>query len=162
LLLSLYGLCCSFFALGISQGKGVSGIVCLYFLFFFESICYPVCTCVQALSHTVSWLTWLVHSVVHLYFGYEESGRAHQERLWLDCHGEQPYIYISAIFYALLTWGTVCACQGVGGGAWFPSAQGAIANHSTRRSYLVPMSGYLAMTLYAVSVMFTPLALCRL
>jgi fucose permease len=43
LVLSIYAICCSFFALGISQGVGVSGIVCLYFLFFFESICYPVC-----------------------------------------------------------------------------------------------------------------------
>lgn len=43
--------------------------------------------------------------------------------------------------------------QGVGGGAWYPSAQGALADKaSTRRSYLVPMSGYIAMLIYAVYV----------
>ncbi|KAH7888617.1 MFS general substrate transporter [Phlebopus sp. FC_14] len=40
--------------------------------------------------------------------------------------------------------------MGVGGGAWYPSAQGALADAaSTHRSYLVPTSGYIAMTLYA-------------
>ncbi|KAL5528650.1 hypothetical protein ACEPAF_7786 [Sanghuangporus sanghuang] len=40
--------------------------------------------------------------------------------------------------------------MGIGGGAWYPSAQGALADRaSTRRSYLVPMTGYLAMLLYA-------------
>lgn len=43
--------------------------------------------------------------------------------------------------------------MGVGGGAWYPSAQGALADlASTRRSYLVPMSGYLAMLIYAVGL----------
>jgi FHS family L-fucose permease-like MFS transporter len=56
--------------------------------------------------------------------------------------------------------------QGVGGGAWYPPAQGSLAvsprrapealnahglqdKASTRRSYLVPMTGYMAMTMYA-------------
>jgi FHS family L-fucose permease-like MFS transporter len=40
--------------------------------------------------------------------------------------------------------------QGVGGGAWYPPAQGALADAtSTRHSYLVPLSGYIAMTIYA-------------
>lgn len=40
--------------------------------------------------------------------------------------------------------------QGVGGGAWYPPAQGALADKTyTRHSYLVPASGYIAMTLYA-------------
>ncbi|EJD02745.1 MFS general substrate transporter [Fomitiporia mediterranea MF3/22] len=43
--------------------------------------------------------------------------------------------------------------MGVGGGAWYPAAQGALADlASTRRSYLVPMSGYLAMLIYAVGL----------
>ncbi|KAG9316695.1 major facilitator superfamily domain-containing protein [Chiua virens] len=43
--------------------------------------------------------------------------------------------------------------MGVGGGAWYPSAQGYLADLvSTRRSYLVPMSGYIAMTLYAIGL----------
>lgn len=45
--------------------------------------------------------------------------------------------------------------MGVGGGAWYPSAQGALADKAnTRRSYLVPMSGYIAMTIYAVGLVF--------
>ncbi|KAF8813672.1 MFS general substrate transporter [Phlegmacium glaucopus] len=40
--------------------------------------------------------------------------------------------------------------MGVGGGAWYPPAQASVADRvSTRRSYLVPFSGYIAMTLYA-------------
>ncbi|EGN91860.1 hypothetical protein SERLA73DRAFT_191926 [Serpula lacrymans var. lacrymans S7.3] len=43
--------------------------------------------------------------------------------------------------------------MGVGGGAWYPPAQGGLADiSSTRRSYLVPMSGYIAMTIYAVGL----------
>jgi FHS family L-fucose permease-like MFS transporter len=43
--------------------------------------------------------------------------------------------------------------MGVGGGAWYPSAQGALADLTyTRRSYLVPMSGYIAMMLYAIGL----------
>ncbi|KAH8119022.1 MFS general substrate transporter [Phellopilus nigrolimitatus] len=43
--------------------------------------------------------------------------------------------------------------MGVGGGAWYPPAQGALADRaSTRRSYLVPMTGYLTMLIYAVGL----------
>jgi fucose permease len=42
LLLSFYGICCTAFAIGVSQAKGTAGIGCLFALFFFESICYPV------------------------------------------------------------------------------------------------------------------------
>ncbi|KAI0036924.1 hypothetical protein K488DRAFT_75698 [Vararia minispora EC-137] len=38
--------------------------------------------------------------------------------------------------------------MGVGGGAWYPSAQAAVADRvSTRRSYLVPFAGFFVMTL---------------
>ncbi|KAG1751642.1 major facilitator superfamily domain-containing protein [Suillus paluster] len=48
-------------------------------------------------------------------------------------------------------WGT--SLIGVGGGAWYPPAQGALADKAyTRRSYLVPMSGFIAMTIYAVGI----------
>ncbi len=41
--------------------------------------------------------------------------------------------------------------MGVGGGAWYPPAQGGLADRAyTRRSYLVPLSGYLVMLIYAV------------
>jgi len=43
--------------------------------------------------------------------------------------------------------------MGVGGGAWYPPAQGGLADRaSTRRSYLVPASGYLTMLVYAVGL----------
>jgi len=43
--------------------------------------------------------------------------------------------------------------MGVGGGAWYPPAQGGLADlANTRRSYLVPASGYLAMLVYAVGL----------
>jgi len=43
--------------------------------------------------------------------------------------------------------------MGVGGGAWFPSAQGALADKSyTRHSYLVPLVGFTAMSAYAVGL----------
>ncbi|KAG2150445.1 major facilitator superfamily domain-containing protein [Suillus clintonianus] len=43
--------------------------------------------------------------------------------------------------------------MGVGGGAWYPPAQGALADKTyTRHSYLVPASGYIAMTIYAIGL----------
>ncbi|KAG0700066.1 major facilitator superfamily domain-containing protein [Suillus ampliporus] len=43
--------------------------------------------------------------------------------------------------------------MGVGGGAWYPPAQGALADKTyTRRSYLVPTSGYIVMTIYAIGL----------
>jgi FHS family L-fucose permease-like MFS transporter len=105
LLLAFYGLCCSFFTLGVSQGAGVSGVVCLYLLFFFESICYP---CI----FTLGTKNLGVHTKI----------------------------------------GSGLIVMGVGGGAWFPSAQGSIANHNYRKSYLVPMAGYLTLALYAFGI----------
>ncbi|KAH9171191.1 MFS general substrate transporter [Lactarius sanguifluus] len=49
--------------------------------------------------------------------------------------------------------GSSLIVMGVGGGAWFPSAQGALADNAyTRRSYLVPFAGYTAMTAYAIGL----------
>ncbi|EIM83077.1 MFS general substrate transporter [Stereum hirsutum FP-91666 SS1] len=43
--------------------------------------------------------------------------------------------------------------MGVGGGAWYPPAQAALAETaSTRRSYLVPFTGYTAMSIYAIGL----------
>jgi len=43
--------------------------------------------------------------------------------------------------------------MGVAGGAWYPPAQGALADKAyTRRSYLVPTSGYIAMGIYAIGI----------
>lgn len=42
LVLSIYGIACSSFALGTAFSPGRAGIGCLFALFFFESICYPV------------------------------------------------------------------------------------------------------------------------
>lgn len=51
------------------------------------------------------------------------------------------------------TQGSGLIVMGVGGGAWYPPAQASVADRiSTRRSYLVPFSGYMAMTLYALGL----------
>ncbi|KAJ3520104.1 hypothetical protein NM688_g9209 [Phlebia brevispora] len=42
--------------------------------------------------------------------------------------------------------------MGVGGGAWYPPAQGSIADRNTRLSYVVPFTGYVVMTIYAVGI----------
>jgi MFS transporter, FHS family, L-fucose permease len=42
LLLSLYGFMCTAFSLGVSLASSRAGVGCLFGLFFFESICYPV------------------------------------------------------------------------------------------------------------------------
>ncbi|KAI0093231.1 MFS general substrate transporter [Irpex rosettiformis] len=105
LLLSFYGLACSTFALAVSFAPGKSGIGCLFALFFFESICYPVI----------------------FTLGTKNLGK-HTKR------------------------GSGLIVMGVGGGAWYPPAQASIADHNTRRSYLVPFSGYIAMTIYAVGI----------
>ncbi|EIN11719.1 MFS general substrate transporter [Punctularia strigosozonata HHB-11173 SS5] len=106
LLLSIYGLLCSGFCLGVSQATGRAGVGCLFALFFFESICYP---CIFTL-------------------GTKNLG-VHVKK------------------------GSGLIVMGVGGGAWYPPAQGALADKaSTRRSYLVPVSGYLTMSIYAIGL----------
>ena len=42
LLLSIYSVACMAFSLGVTFAAGKSGVGCLFALFFFESICYPV------------------------------------------------------------------------------------------------------------------------
>ncbi|KAG1777643.1 major facilitator superfamily domain-containing protein [Suillus placidus] len=49
--------------------------------------------------------------------------------------------------------GTGLIVMGVVGGAWYPLAQGALADRAyTRRSYLVPMSGFFTVTIYAIGI----------
>ena len=103
LMLTVYGIGCSTFALATSLAPGKAGIGCLFALFFFESICYPVI----------------------FTLGTKNLGK-HTKR------------------------GSGLIVMGVGGGAWYPPAQASIADHNTRRSYLVPFSGYIAMTIYAL------------
>jgi len=46
--------------------------------------------------------------------------------------------------------------MGVGGGAWYPSAQAALADRQgTRISYLVPMTGYVVMLAYAIGMVIS-------
>ncbi|VDC01671.1 unnamed protein product [Peniophora sp. CBMAI 1063] len=46
--------------------------------------------------------------------------------------------------------------MGVGGGAWYPPAQASVADGiSTARSYLVPLAGYAAMSIYAIGITIT-------
>lgn len=54
LLLSFYGIACSAFCLCVSQLEGKAGVGCLFALFFFESICYPVMRYVSACARDAS------------------------------------------------------------------------------------------------------------
>ena len=50
--------------------------------------------------------------------------------------------------------------MGVGGGAWYPSAQAALADKmNTRISYLIPMIGYVVMLAYAMYILSPPLVI---
>ena len=42
-MLSIHSIACMAFALGVAYGPGDAGVGCMFALFFFESICYPVC-----------------------------------------------------------------------------------------------------------------------
>jgi MFS transporter, FHS family, L-fucose permease len=103
LLLTVYGIGCSAFCLAASFAPGKAGIGCLFALFFFESICYPVI----------------------FTLGTKQLGK-HTKR------------------------GSGLIVMGVGGGAWYPPAQASIADRNTRLSYVVPFTGYVAMTIYAM------------
>ncbi|KAF9047330.1 MFS general substrate transporter [Panaeolus papilionaceus] len=49
--------------------------------------------------------------------------------------------------------GSGLVVMGVGGGAWYPPAQASVADRiNTHRSYLVPFSGYAAMSIYAIGM----------
>ena len=102
-MLTIYSIACMCFSLGVTYGPGKSGVGCLFALFFFESICYPVIFTLATKQ--------------------------------LGKHTKK---------------GSGLIVMGVGGGAWYPPAQGSIANRNTRLSYVVPFTGYVAMTVYAV------------
>ncbi|KAH9948525.1 MFS general substrate transporter [Amylocystis lapponica] len=105
LALSIYGCACAAFSVGVAYAPGRGGVGCLFGLFFFESICYPVIFTIAT----------------------KNLGRYTKR-------------------------GSGLIVMGVGGGAWYPSAQGSIADHNTSHSYMVPFSGYVAMTIYAVGI----------
>lgn len=106
LMLTIHAVACSVFCLLTAELKGTAGVVCLFFLFYFESLSYPVI----------------------FTLGTKNLGR-------------------------YTKWGSSLIVMGVGGGAWYPPAQAALADAAgTPRSYLVAMSGYLAMLIYAVGM----------
>lgn len=106
LLLTLYAGLCTIFCICVATVPGVGGIACLYCLFFFESICYPVIFTLATKN--------------------------------LGVHTKK---------------GSSLIVMGVSGGAWYPAAQGALADRSsTHRSYFVPMTGYIVMTTYAAGI----------
>ncbi|KAI0790771.1 MFS general substrate transporter [Abortiporus biennis] len=105
LLLTVYGIACSAFSMAVAFSPGVAGIGCLFSLFFFESICYPVI----------------------FTLGTKNLGKYTKR-------------------------GSGLIVMGVGGGAWYPPAQGSLADRNTRLSYVVPFTGYVAMTIYAVGI----------
>ncbi|OSX66289.1 hypothetical protein POSPLADRAFT_1064677 [Postia placenta MAD-698-R-SB12] len=108
LMLSIYGVACAAFALATAYAPGKGGVGCLFGLFFFESICYPVIFTLATKN--------------------------------LGRHTKK---------------GSGLVVMGVGGGAWYPPAQGAIADYNTAHSYVVPFTGYVAMTVYAVGMMIS-------
>ncbi|KAL4250026.1 Major Facilitator Superfamily TsgA-like protein [Abortiporus biennis] len=105
LLLTIYGIACSAFSMAVAFSPGVAGIGCLFTLFFFESICYPVI----------------------FTLGTKNLGKYTKR-------------------------GSGLIVMGVGGGAWYPPAQGSLADRNTRLSYVVPFTGYVAMTIYAIGI----------
>ncbi|KAL6298254.1 MFS general substrate transporter [Sparassis latifolia] len=108
LMLTVFGFGCCAFSLGVAYAGGRGGIGCLFGLFFFESICYPVIFTLAT----------------------KNLGR-HTKR------------------------GSGLVVMGVGGGAWYPPAQGSIADRNVAHSYIVPFSGYVAMTVYAVGMVIS-------
>jgi len=104
LMLTVHAVCCAAFCIAVALVKGKAGVGCLFCLFYFESLAYPVI----------------------FTLGTKNLGRNTK-------------------------WGSSLIVMGVGGGAWYPPAQAALADLAgTPRSYLVPMSGYLAMLLYGI------------
>ncbi|THH07824.1 hypothetical protein EW145_g3114 [Phellinidium pouzarii] len=104
-------------------------------LTFFAAMCFISCTCVSQLS------AWTGVGFLYVLFFFESI-----------CY---PTIFtIGTKNLGVHTKrGSGLIVMGVGGGAWFPPAQGALADRaSTRRSYLVPMAGYIAMLIYAVGI----------
>lgn len=98
LLLSIYAIACATFALGVTYGPGKSGVGCLFALFFFESICYPVCLPRR------SAITWelICAPLGHLHPRHEELGQTHEEGLRSDRHGASCRLHRS------------CSCYGAG------------------------------------------------
>jgi len=106
IMLAIHGFACALFSILVAELKGTRGVVCLFCLFYFESLSYPVI----------------------FTLGTKNLGR------WTKR-------------------GSALIVMGVGGGAWYPSAQAALGDVAgTPRSYLVPMSGYIAMMLYGIGM----------
>ena len=109
---------CTTFSVLVSQLPGAGGIACLFVVFFFE-----------------------VRS--------RRAYRVSSSHLWHQsiCY---PCIFTLATkdLGVHTKRGSSLIVMGVGGGAWYPPAQGSIADRNTRLSYIVPFTGYAGMSAF--------------
>ena len=79
LMLSFYSIACCTFALGTAYGPGKAGVGCLFALFFFESICYPVCCVLRTIDRChVTHLRILKRALGDLHPRDKEFGQTYQ------------------------------------------------------------------------------------
>ncbi|KAK4700858.1 MFS transporter, FHS family, L-fucose permease, partial [Phenoliferia sp. Uapishka_3] len=127
-LLAIYGSMCCLFSIVACATGGKAGIASLFIIFFFESIIYPTTFTLATQDMGASFKLYLFSSIA-------DSG----------------VLFPTGIFTKRAA-GLLCI--GVGGGAAFPPAMGAMADGtSTQLSYLIPAIGFAFVAVYGVLMM---------
>ncbi|KAI5118839.1 hypothetical protein M0805_006159 [Coniferiporia weirii] len=133
---TMFSLCQVTFTIGRFVGVGILQFIDpALLLTFFAAMCFIACTCVSQLPG------WSGVGFLYVLFFFESI-----------CY---PTIFTLGTknLGVHTKRGSGLIVMGVGGGAWYPPAQGGLADLAgTRRSYLVPMSGYIAMLIYAIGI----------